>query len=340
MNVLLTSAGRRNYMVEYFKEALKPYKGKVFAINSDLDSPALWIADYSAKSPLIYDNEYEMFLLNYCVENKINVVISLFDIELPVLSRLKDKFASSAITIIVADTWFTDIANDKWKTYLFLKENNFEVLPTYQNQFDFLDAFDKGLIDFPVYIKPRWGMGSISVFKADNMVELNFYYEKVKKEIQNTYLKYESDKDTDNSILIQTALKGEEYGLDVINDLNGNYCCTIVKKKLMMRSGETDSAITVNEPVLEAIGKKLAVLSKHPANMDVDVFFDGTTPSVLEFNPRFGGGYPFSHQAGVNLPKAIIKWYLNEKIEKELLKPKIGIKSMKGISIITEENIF
>lgn len=340
MNVLLTSVGRRNYIVEYFKEVLKPYNGKVFAINSELDSPALWTADYSAKSPLIYDADYEFFLFNYCIDNKINIVISLFDIELPVLSRLKSKFASFGITILVADDWFTEISNDKWKTYQFLKENGFKTQPIFQQKASFLKTLNEGGVNFPVYVKPRWGMGSISVFKADNIEELNFYFEKAKKEIEKTYLKYESNKDVENSILIQTAFKGQEYGLDIINDLEGNYCCTIIKKKLAMRSGETDAAITVDEPLLEELGRKVAILSKHPANLDVDVFFDGSTSYVLEFNPRFGGGYPFSHQAGVNLPKAIIKWYLNEKVEKQLLEPKIGIKSMKGISMITEKNIF
>lgn len=340
MNVLLTSAGRRNYMVEYFKEVLQPYAGKVFAINSDLDSPALWEADFSAKSPLIYDSDYEDFIFNYCVNNKINIVISLFDIELPVLSKLKNKFASFGITILVADEWFTEISNDKWKTYRFLNENGFKTEPTFQDLSGFLRAHNEGSADFPVYIKPRWGMGSISVFKAEDIEELKFYYEKTKKEIQRTYLKYESSLDVENSILIQVALKGQEYGLDVINDLEGNYQTTIVKKKLAMRSGETDAAITVDEPFLENLGQKLANLSKHPANLDVDVFFDGNVACILEFNPRFGGGYPFSHQAGINLPKAIIKWYLNEKVEKQLLKPKIGVKSMKGINMITEKKGF
>jgi len=40
MNVLLTSVGRRNYLIDYFKEAVEPYGGKVFAVNSHENAPA------------------------------------------------------------------------------------------------------------------------------------------------------------------------------------------------------------------------------------------------------------------------------------------------------------
>ena len=45
---------------------------------------------------------------------------------------------------------------------------------------------------------------------------------------------------------------------------------------------------------------------------------------VLELNPRFGGGYPFSYEAGVNLPKAIIQWVKGEPVDAAILKPEIG----------------
>ena len=48
----------------------------------------------------------------------------------------------------------------------------------------------------------------------------------------NSYLKYESMEKIDESILIQEQFKGQEYGLGVINNLNGEYQNTIVKKKI------------------------------------------------------------------------------------------------------------
>ena len=62
MNVLLTSVGRRAYMVKYFKKAVGT-DGKVIVSNSDENSVAFRYADKSYVSPLIYDKAYISFLL-------------------------------------------------------------------------------------------------------------------------------------------------------------------------------------------------------------------------------------------------------------------------------------
>ena len=73
MNILLTSIGRRSYLVKYFKEALKG-NGEVHVSNSNAITPAFIYADKSTVTPLIYENEYIPFLLNYCVKNNIPVI--------------------------------------------------------------------------------------------------------------------------------------------------------------------------------------------------------------------------------------------------------------------------
>ena len=77
MNILITSAGRRTYLVKYFKKELSSL-GKVHVANSTDTSPAFQFADKYVVTPLIYDKDYIPFLLNYCRNNKIKAVISLF----------------------------------------------------------------------------------------------------------------------------------------------------------------------------------------------------------------------------------------------------------------------
>ena len=76
MNILLTSAGRRTYMVKYFKNALDG-SGKVFASNSVLTNTLLQADEY-VLTPYIYDNKYISFLVDYC--KKKNTVMNLTNI--------------------------------------------------------------------------------------------------------------------------------------------------------------------------------------------------------------------------------------------------------------------
>ena len=249
MNILLTSAGRRSYLVNYFKEALNG-EGLVHVANSSSLSTAFLYADKTVITPLIYDENYIPFLLDYCKENSIDALISLFDIDLMILAQHKEEFAQIGTRVLVATPESIDICNDKWNTYNFCLKNNIPVAKTYINLCDAEKDLKDGKASFPLFIKPRWGMGSLSVFCAENEAELKVFYEKSKREIQKSYLKYESAANIDECVLIQASLNGQEYGIDVINDLDGNYRNTVIRQKYAMRSGETDAAVIVeNEKI-------------------------------------------------------------------------------------------
>jgi len=333
MNVLLTSVGRRAYMVKYFKDALGE-NGQVHVCNSDDKTVAFHYADKSVISPLIYDDNYIPFLLEYCKENKIDILLSLFDIDLMVLARNKQKFAQVGTRVIVSEPELIEICNDKWKTYLFLKENGFNVPKTYLSLQQVLRAIDSGELSYPIIVKPRFGCGSIALSIAEDEMALLYYFRRNTRTISQSYLKYESALvSEDEQIIYQECLNGQEYGADIINDLEGNLRSTIVKEKIAMRAGETDIAKLVDEPVIRAECERLGRLTKHISNMDCDVFLVDGKPYVLEMNARFGGGYPFSHMGGCNLPKAIVFWCQGKLVPEEWLKAKFGGKGYKELFI-------
>lgn len=230
MNILLTSVGRRGYLVQYFKEALNG-NGIVHVSNSEANSPAFRYADKYVISPLIYDDSYIDFLLEYCIKNNIRLLISLFDIDLYVLSSNKDRFESIGVTVIISSPDFIKICNDKWLTYQYMIKNNIPTPKTFLSLEKAKNALESNQIEYPLIVKPRWGMGSLEIFTADNYEELVIFYNKIKRNIENSYLKYESKQDINNSVLIQEKISGEEYGVDIINDLDGNYISSIVRKK-------------------------------------------------------------------------------------------------------------
>ena len=337
MNLLFTSAGRRSYLMDYFKEALKNegIEGSVHAANSSAVSPAFLRADHTVVTPLIYDKAYIPFLLDYCRENRITAVMSLFDADLPVLAAHKADFEAIGTRLLTADADKVAICNDKYKTWQALSEAGIDSPRTYLYVEDVLGEIEKGNLNYPLIVKPRWGTGSISVMIADNETDLRFFYDLAKRKIGQTFLKYESAQNTEACVIIQEMLDGEEYGLDVINDLEGNYVNTIVKKKDAMRSGETDVAITVSDPELSKIGRKLSALIQQPANLDADAFLVDGHPYILELNARFGGGYPFSHVSGADEPRAIVRWLAHRTGAEDFCTAKEGVMSQKDMHMIT-----
>ncbi|KZL93683.1 hypothetical protein [Clostridium magnum] len=112
MKILLTSVGRRSYLVKYFKEIIG-INGEVHvSISSDLN-PAFQCADKCVIAPSIYEDSYIPFLKKYCIENQINAIISLFDIDLPILAANKKLFEDIGLKVIVSDKTVINICNDK-----------------------------------------------------------------------------------------------------------------------------------------------------------------------------------------------------------------------------------
>lgn len=309
-NILLSCVGRRAYMISYFKEALHG-DGKVFATNSEL-TYALFQADGYAIAPLIYDDSYIDFLLGYCIENHIGAVVSLFDIDLPVLAKNKVRFEENGIKLIISNYEAIQICNDKWLMNNFLQRINIKTPSTFIDEAQAIIAIESGYLSFPFVIKPRWGMGSLGVYEIDNIDEFRVLFLKLKKEIFSSYLKYESCADCDHCIIIQEKIFGQEYGIQILNDLNEQYVTTMVIKKLAMRAGETDIAITVGNSCFEPTAITVSQNLRHNSILDVDsIVNDAGDIIILDMNCRFGGQYPFTHMAGANVPRQIIEWLMD-----------------------------
>lgn len=323
MNILFTCAGRRNYLIRYFKVAIGD-SGKIYAADMQLSAPALVDADKAFKVPSIYDEDYIRTLYDICKKENIISIISLNDLELPILASNKKLFEEIGVKLIVSSEEVIKITFDKYETIRFATLLGIPTPKTFLSQKEAISAINNNGISFPLIIKPRWGSASIGIEIVNDLEELELAYQLQIKKLKRTILFEASKQDLDNAILIQEMIKGQEFGVDIINDLSCKYQATIVKKKLAMRAGETDKAITVDNIELKQLGELIGNNLGHIGNLDCDFFYDNGKYYLLEMNSRFGGGYPFSHEAGANVPMAIIKWLKNEEIDLNLFSVKNG----------------
>lgn len=288
MNILLLSVGTRNKVVQYFKKELKEY-GKVIATDMSELAPAIYEADkyYIVKS--IHDDKYLDDILEICKTEKITGVLSLIDPELSLLAKNSSKFKEIGTTVIGSPYTQCEISLDKYQMFEWLQSNGYKCAKTYIDKNLFYKDLDANIISFPVFVKPNKGSASISISKV---------YDKKTLEL---LLSHSSD------LLIQEYLKGQEIGADVYIDMiSGETVSIFTKKKLKMRAGETDKAVSFKDEKLFSLIKKFSHAMGYKAQIDIDIFDINGDYYISEVNPRFGGGYPHAHEANINHIKLIL----------------------------------
>jgi carbamoyl-phosphate synthase large subunit len=334
MNVLLTCGGRRNYLVDYFRRALAG-KGRVVVTDASSAAPALAAADCAFTVPPITDDSYIGILENICRSNEIGLIVPLNDLELPLLSSHRGRFEALGAKVAVSGPDVIDTCFDKLKTYQFLSSFDIATPFTVASLEEADAAIASGELGFPLIIKPRWGSASIGIEVVEDAEELRSVYPLVQRRVKRSILAGVSRQDPERAVLIQQRLSGSEHGLDVVNDFSGRHVATFARRKLAMRAGETDRATTVHDPALTTVGRRLGSALGHVANLDCDVFTSGDDIHVLEMNPRFGGGYPFSHAAGADIPATLVAWARGEEPDPRWLTIDPGVVSAKCDIVIS-----
>ena len=327
----MTSIGRRSYLVNYFKEALTG-RGKVIAANSIADTPGMLAADEAVAVPPIADENYGNIILDLCTKYKVGLLCPFFDLDLAALAPLKKQFESLGVRAAISSPEVVNICFDKWETVKFARQNGIATPLTYATIDSALNALSQGEINYPVIVKPRWGTGSIGVTTAYDRQDLEGVFYHTQLVLKNSYLAGTIKDDAPpSSIIIQEKVSGKEFGVDVVNDLDDNYICTFAKKKIAMRSGETDAAITIDDNEMTQIAAVIGKNLQHTGLLDVDIIKTEKQAYLIEMNPRFGGHYPFAHLAGANIPAALIAWAQGSAPNPEWLQAETGIRGYKDL---------
>jgi carbamoyl-phosphate synthase large subunit len=262
------------------------------------------------------------------------MLFSLHDWEAPYIAAARDRFVEIGVIPVIPSPDVVHLCLDKFRTWRFMRQADVLSPATFLPLEEAEAALDSGEIAFPLIVKPRFGQGSIELQKVEDREELRCAYALVASRLRRGGRSPFLRDGENGEVMVQACIEGREYGVDIINDLEGDFVTAFVKRKFAMRSGETDVAETASVPAIAAAARKIAGLTRHPGILDADFFLDREgRPWLLEMNPRFGGGYPFSHAAGANVPAALIAWAEGREPDRSLLQVRLGVRAFKAIRI-------
>ncbi len=310
MRILLVNPGRRDYIVNFFLKIRKKYNLKIYLIDADKFVPSFKVSNKTNNfiCPKVKEKKkFKIFLRKFISEKKIDIVFPLSEWELELLAEEKIFYKRKKVEIVISDLQIIKICKNKILMSKKLLQNNF-----FSPEIVKFSEINKKL---PIIKKKISGSGS----KFQSLIQK----------------KWQAPKKKQREFFFQKYLKGEEYGIDILNDLNGNYVHHCCRKKILIRSGDTDKALIVKYKIFEDFAKKLSSVLRHIGIVDVDFIYKENKIFILDINLRIGGGYPFTHLYGYNYIDKILSMIKDphKKIIFSEKKKFSGVVFTKGISI-------
>lgn len=258
-------------------------------------------------------------VLEYCIHEKVDVVLPLVTRELMAFSRNKGRFAEHGIAVSVMDEAILEIANNKVKLLTTLRELG---IPTPEfievNTVAELKAacMALGYPERAVCVKTAMGNGSrgVRILDANRSRYDLFFQEKP----NSMYISYEelirilSERDKIPQMMVMEYLPGAEYGVDSLC-ANGKTILSIGRYNSVVTSSiPQECTIEYRE---EPIQLCLSIIEqlRLDGNVNFDLKYDKNYISqIIEINPRLSATVMAYAAGGVNLPYLQIKHLLRE----------------------------
>ncbi|XOQ13344.1 MAG: Carbamoyl phosphate synthase-like protein [Shouchella clausii] len=342
MNILLTSGARRIDFVGFFQEALKKanIEGKVIVADPEYNAPSLQVGDENYVIPHQTDEHYIEAILTICQKHNVDCLVPLNDWEVPKIAAHKKELQEQGVAVFAPDQSVVDSVRDKGNYRQLLSPIGVKAPKSYCSIATVKAALANNQIAFPLMIKPRNGSASIGVETAYKIEDIEHAYHHAVNTVKESPLDDATAKEAENNILIEEIIEGDKYSLDIFNDLDGRFCASFIRKQLQMRGGDVDRCITVHQPELVEIARKMGEHLGHAGYMNADVFFNGDDYYVIDINPRFGGGYAFSHHAGADVPSAIIALTAGKTVKEEWLTTRPNLELARHDIVVPIEKTF
>jgi carbamoyl-phosphate synthase large subunit len=279
---LLSTIGKRAYIADYFREA----SPEVYIVGSGRTgfTPGFTGCNETVLMPDIDSPGYLDAVRQLVADHRIEAILSFSDPDVAALSSIRDELTSNGVKCFFPGAEVANMGFDKLETARWAGANGVLVPRTYVDPLQALE--ETGL---PLIRKPRFGSASVGVTLVSRQSDL-----------------LPPDHDP-TQYIYQEFIAGEEVNIEICGDLDGRPMGICAWKKLLSRNGETELAVTQRRQDLIDFGLSLGNKARIAGPCDIDIIDRNGSLYLIEFNMRFGGGYPVSHLAGADFPGLLIR---------------------------------
>jgi carbamoyl-phosphate synthase large subunit len=290
INVLVTAASRRVPLVRAFKRAVGAAGGRVVVTDVEPLSPAVHMADAAYRVPLSNAPGYLERIQEVCWLERIGLVVPTIDDELPLFGDAVRTLEPLGVRVAVSPAETSRVCNDKFALCERLRSRG---IPSARS---WLPGNLPKELEFPVFVKPRHGRGSVQAFGVQNQRELDFFLGYVKEPV------------------VQEFLVGPEYTIDLLCGFDRTPLSVVPRERLLIRAGVSDRGRTVADPALLRLATDCAAALEFVGPINIQCRVVGGTPVVFEINPRFSGGIPLTIAAGADFPRMLVELARGQKV--------------------------
>lgn len=276
--ILITSIGSTG--AQSLVKVFRTYKKrglKLLGCDADAKTIGRHFVDEFFNVPYADKHNYADELLKICLNQHVDMLIPVMEKELEVVAENRTDFLK--YRPVVSDIGVIRTCNDKLLTEAFLRRISIPTPILYQSVSE---------TNFPLIAKPRIGTGSRGI---------NIFMDKSHLNCQEIT--------TDH--IVQEYIVGKEYTVDAYTTLRGEFVGAVPRQRLAIKGGLSVHTITVDYPALIDYTRKIAEALPiiGPANIQF-IVSEQADIFCTDINPRFGGGYITSIQAGLNAPFFLI----------------------------------
>lgn len=331
MKIAIASAGRRAHYIEWFQHALRTQgiAGEVIAMEYRTNSASFALADRTVAMPAYNSLDYADAMRAWCTAERPDLLLCLNDYELQIMSEvLVDELRELGCRVAVLDQASQTIVLDKFQLAQALTKQG---VPSPETRLgsEVAAILETSSPTSTFMVKHRFGSGStgLHVATAANLVD-------AVAASASTALGQDGHPAQHGlaSVIVQEYLPGTEYGVDGVFSVDGEsqLLGVLARRKELMRGGDTDIATTVSADPFRQAMTRIGDLLAPAGPIDVDFRNNiAGEPLVIDINPRLGGGYPFCHRAGADLPAAVIRSAAGLAHQPELLDYAVGVTTVR-----------